>query len=102
MPVARVCLGCGVLTHGSRCPDCARRKDRERGTVTQRFGSGWAAISRAVIARDDHECQLGLPGCTFVATCVDHITPRSLGGDNDPANLRAACAFCNGSRGNRR
>lgn len=32
---------------------------------------------------------------------LDHITPRSLGGDNDAMNLITACAACNCARGNR-
>ncbi len=27
------CLGCGVVTYGSRCPDCHRAEDRRRLTV---------------------------------------------------------------------
>lgn len=26
---------------------------------------------------------------------VEHMTPKSLGGTNDPANLTAACRYCN-------
>jgi 5-methylcytosine-specific restriction endonuclease McrA len=54
-----------------------------------------------VIERDGGECQLGLPGCTFVATTADHIVSRSLGGDSDMSNLRAACRSCNSRRGAR-
>lgn len=31
---------------------------------------------------------------------LDHIIPRSLGGSDDPANLRLACRQCNIARGN--
>jgi 5-methylcytosine-specific restriction endonuclease McrA len=54
-----------------------------------------------VIERDGGVCQLSLPGCTFVATTADHVIPRSLGGDSDPDNLRAACRPCNSRRGAR-
>lgn len=33
------------------------------------------------------------------ATTVDHIIPRARGGDNNPANLVAACKPCNGKKG---
>ncbi len=35
------------------------------------------------------------------APSVDHVVPRSLGGTNDPANLRLAHRRCNGQRGSR-
>ena len=30
---------------------------------------------------------------------LDHVTPRALGGSDDPMNLRACCAWCNTTRG---
>jgi 5-methylcytosine-specific restriction endonuclease McrA len=30
---------------------------------------------------------------------IDHIFPRSRGGQNDPDNLRLLCATCNASKG---
>jgi 5-methylcytosine-specific restriction endonuclease McrA len=71
------------------------------GTTAERFGPGWARISRQVIERDGGECQLQLPGCTFVATTADDVVPRSMGGESDPGNLRAACRPCNSRRGAR-
>ena len=32
---------------------------------------------------------------------VDHIVPRSLGGDNSLSNLACACPHCNGLKGNK-
>jgi 5-methylcytosine-specific restriction endonuclease McrA len=97
MAFKRPCLGCGTPTSGDRCPAC---RPALRGTTAQRFGPGWARISRLVIERDGHECQLRLPGCTLVAT-ADHVLPRSRGGTSDPENLRAACRSCNSRRGAR-
>lgn len=59
----------------------------------------WREIRRAVLARDGGVCQLQLPGCVQVATHVDHIVAKSLGGDDTMPNLRAACGPCNQSRG---
>jgi 5-methylcytosine-specific restriction protein A len=96
--VKRPCLSCGVLTTGSRCGPCSRAQDRRRGTTAERFGPGWARISRAVIARDEGICHIcGEPG----AGTADHLVPRSLGGDNDPSLLAAAHRSCNSRRGAR-
>lgn len=57
-----------------------------------------ARIRRIVLDRDNYRCQLRLDGCTTIATTVDHIRDRAVAGDG-PDNLRAACAWCNSSRG---
>lgn len=57
-----------------------------------------ARIRAIVLQRDGHRCQLRLPGCTTIATTVDHIRDRTTAGDG-PDNLRAACAPCNMARG---
>jgi len=56
----------------------------------------WRTIRRTILQRDNHTCQIGLPGCQTNATCVDHIQPVSLGGEwYAEENLRASCAQCN-------
>jgi len=37
--------------------------------------------------------------CDKRATCVDHLIPIELGGDDEIENLVAACAGCNASKG---
>lgn len=60
----------------------------------------WKRLRRLVLDRDLGLCQIGGPGCTRYATCVDHIVARADGGDCwQPANLRASCARCNGRDG---
>jgi 5-methylcytosine-specific restriction endonuclease McrA len=60
---------------------------------------GWGRISKAVILRDEGICALcGGEG----ADTVDHIIPRSRGGDHSMSNLRAAHRVCNSRRGNMR
>lgn len=56
--------------------------DRYRGVPT--------ALANEIRARDNHTCQL----CGNAGHPVDHITPVSLGGTNDPANLRVLCSPC--------
>ena len=57
-----------------------------------------AALSRrAVLARDGHECAY----CGGRATTLDHVVPRSRGGDNSFDNLVAACGRCNQRKADR-
>ncbi len=93
---------CGAI-HAFRqsCPLVKRTyRPKDNLTAAERFGPGWAKISRRVVARDK-VCQLRLAGCTGIATTADHIVPRSKGGGNEMSNLRGACRHCNSSRGNR-
>jgi hypothetical protein len=63
----------------------------------------WRKVRATVLARDNHTCQIQRPGCTQLATEVDHIVPVTKGGAKyDPRNLRAACRKCNLGRINRR
>jgi len=57
----------------------------------------WKKIRLAILQRDQHTCAY----CGGVATEVDHIIPRALGGDESDDNLTAACAKCNRSKGAR-
>lgn len=61
-----------------------------------RYDHRWRAVRLAVLARDRHQCQMRLPGCTGHADTVDHIVALFEGGARlDPTNLRAACKHCN-------
>jgi 5-methylcytosine-specific restriction protein A len=44
-------------------------------------------------------CQIRGPGCHGWATQADHVVPVAMGGSNELANLRAACARCNARGG---
>ena len=69
------------------------RKYRKAAPV---YRGKWQTVRKQILARDRHECQIRLPGCTHTATTVDHITPIAWGGEwYEPSNLRAACAPCN-------
>jgi 5-methylcytosine-specific restriction endonuclease McrA len=46
---------------------------------------------RAVFARDNHRCQY----CGGVAESIDHVMPRSRGGQHAWENVVAACRKCN-------
>ncbi len=56
------------------------------------------AISRSnVLARDHYICGY----CNKRATTVDHIYPKSKGGNHSWENVVAACGPCNGKKGNK-
>jgi 5-methylcytosine-specific restriction endonuclease McrA len=46
---------------------------------------------RAVFIRDDHTCQY----CGAPADSLDHVIPRSRGGEHSWENVVAACSRCN-------
>ncbi len=57
-----------------------------------------AAVSRrGVLSRDGHRCAY----CGSLASTIDHIVPRSRGGDDTWLNLVACCLRCNGVKGDR-
>ena len=48
-------------------------------------------VRQIVLERDEHVCRY----CGALASHVDHIRLRRLGGTDSPVNLVAACARCN-------
>lgn len=50
-----------------------------------------------VIKRDNGICVY----CGEPATTADHVIPVSRGGTDDRSNLVAACAICNGAKGDK-
>ena len=62
-------------------------------------GARWLDVQAYVLLRDGLVCRIcGLP-IRAGKQHVDHILPRSMGGTDDPANLRVTHPFCNNSRG---
>lgn len=64
----------------------------------------WRRLRAFVLERDGFRCQLPADDdpaqlCLAWATHADHIVPRSQGGLDTAANLRAACAHHNLKRG---
>jgi 5-methylcytosine-specific restriction endonuclease McrA len=54
-----------------------------------------------VLEAAGYRCQIRAPGCTNLATTVDHVVPLAQGGTHAPQNLRAACLHCNSAGGGR-
>jgi 5-methylcytosine-specific restriction endonuclease McrA len=52
---------------------------------------------RAIFARDEGKCQY----CGSPAENIDHVVPRSRGGEHRWENVVAACRRCNTRKGNR-
>lgn len=52
-----------------------------------------------VFARDGHACVYCGQAAPDVELSVDHVEPRTKGGDNSPGNLVTACVACNREKG---
>lgn len=75
-------------------PRCLRCKHRHRPELACWRGPYRDELT-AMVLRQSDTCWI----CRGRATTADHIQPRSLGGDDEPANLRPACQPCNAARG---
>lgn len=64
---------------------------RLRYMVKVPFVRRTAMSRRAIFARDDHRCQY----CGDRADSIDHVQPRSRGGQHVWENVAAACRPCN-------
>lgn len=67
-----------------------------RGTRHQRgYGSQWDKLRKLVLEFDKYLCQpCKRAGRVTPATEVDHIKPKSLGGEDDADNLESICTDC--------
>jgi 5-methylcytosine-specific restriction endonuclease McrA len=54
-----------------------------------------------IYMRDRFRCQYCGDKKTAAELTLDHIFPRSRGGDNSPVNIVSACLACNNRKGNR-
>lgn len=58
----------------------------------------WKRLRAKTLQRDEHICQLHLPGCTFDATAVDHVINYAQGGTDDMDNLQSVCGPCHSKK----
>ena len=72
---------------------------RLRYMVRVPFNSHVPLSRRAVLVRDGRRCQFA--HCSRTATTVDHVVPKSRGGQHDWTNVVGACAQCNARKGSR-
>jgi 5-methylcytosine-specific restriction endonuclease McrA len=82
------------LAHTEQQPRCARCRHRHLPGLPCWKGP-YRDETTAMVLAVSSTCWI----CRGTATTADHITPRSLGGDDQLANLRPACRSCNSSRG---
>lgn len=77
---------------GGRCEEHSRGRGGWRGAGGG-LGSAWPKL-RAQVLHEEPTCRLGLPGCTYVSTEVDHIQSRKRGGSDVRSNLQGTCMSC--------
>jgi hypothetical protein len=85
-----------LLNNPWNVEESRQRKQKKRAT------RGWMALRFAIMKRDEYRCRLcGKAARDDIDTRleVDHITPRSKGGTNDPSNLWTLCFDCNRGKG---
>ena len=72
------------------------RWQAKKGNTTQRgYGWSWQKIRKRIIARDKNLCQPCFrKGKLTEAEAVDHIVPKSRGGDDSESNLECICHPC--------
>jgi 5-methylcytosine-specific restriction endonuclease McrA len=81
----------GLVLHAERMQIDVPSVVRLRQFVHVPFRRRVAVSRRAVMARDGHRCQY----CGAHADSIDHVTPRSKGGQHVWDNVVAACRACN-------
>lgn len=97
-----VCLepGCPTLTPWRRCSKHERTSSRNHcGIPRQARGLG-AAHDRARRDVLGGACVLKFDGCTGIATTLEHLVPRSMGGTLEDG-YAGACAHCQRVQGGR-
>lgn len=108
MPKAapKPCVKCGILVRdgSSRCDKHkvvdGTFADKRRGSRHQRgYGSAWDRKRKQILARDHGLCQPCLVhGHITLATQVDHIVNKAVGGTDDDDNLQSICKPCHDAK----
>ena len=88
---AEVVHASGAVVHSERLAVDVPSVIRLRHYVRVPYRRRAALSRRGVFARDGHRCQY----CGARAESIDHVVPRSRGGDHTWENVAAACRSCN-------
>ncbi len=68
---------------------------RQGSSHKRGYGHQWTKLRSQVMRRDSWFCQMCLKSGRFTkASCVDHIRPKSRGGDDALSNLQSLCDSC--------
>jgi 5-methylcytosine-specific restriction endonuclease McrA len=94
---AELVVSNGVVFHSEHLAVAAPSVVRLRYFVKVPYRAQAALTRRAVFARDHWTCQY----CGQPAENVDHVVPRSRGGEHVWENVVAACKRCNSRKRNR-
>src|SRR4029453_17860817 len=94
---AEVVMSNGMIFHAERIEIEAPSVVRLRGFVRIPYRPRAPPPRRAVFARDDWTCQY----CGAQAENLDHVIPRSRGGEHVWENVVAACRRSNAKKKNR-
>lgn len=81
----------GTVLHSERLCLPSPSVVRLRYVVKVPYARSTAMSRRALFARDDYRCQY----CGVTADSLDHVVPRSRGGQHTWENVAAACRPCN-------
>jgi 5-methylcytosine-specific restriction endonuclease McrA len=78
-------------------------KGRSERKAEQRQGNGeqTTAMRVRIIERDNSTCYMCKRKLPFEEVTLEHVIPRSRGGDDSEANLKVACEPCNNRKGDR-
>lgn len=79
-----------AVTSKGKCPE-HQPEPWQGSDRASRLPKNWATIRNRIFRRDHYLCRLRFPGCTRVATEVDHII---RGDDHRPQNLQSLCSNC--------
>ena len=104
MKPAKLCKCGRVLPGGSRCQQCNRHADKQRGTARQRgYTTQWDKYAKAYLREHPLCVYCKAKGRDVPATCVDHIKPADKFPELfwDESNHAAACTPCNVAKGGR-
>ena len=67
-----------------------------RANISKEVTDGWVKVQ---IEKQDYKCAISGRPITVLDFEVDHITPRSKGGDGRLSNLRLVCRAANAAKG---
>jgi 5-methylcytosine-specific restriction endonuclease McrA len=104
--VKRPCIeiGCPGLTTGTRCAEHERQRQQAKWSRNPNRDPEYRKVRQAYADRLPFPCALcgdfiRVIGHGPESLTLDHIRPWSVGGTNDPGNLRPAHKRCNSARG---